>query len=159
MHTMHLYQLINGKVITIPNDFLESSILYIGKSDTAKGILKGRIYKHEKTLPILGEHGTTNDEILVFIFEIKCENKNIPKELYIPVVEEILIRHFKPNKNKEYISEKIGQTKHIKDLINLGFTDYYMELNFDDNVCRFGNETVPYSKKHIITGKLSDIHQ
>lgn len=159
MYTMHLYQLINGRIITVPKDFLESNILYIGKSDTAKGILKGRIYKHEKTLPILGEHGTSNDEILVFIFEIRCENDNIQRELYIPVVEEILIRYFQPNKNKEYISEKNGQTKHVKELMDLGFTDYYMELNFDDDVCRFGSETIIYSKKHIIKGELSKIHQ
>ena len=160
----HLYQLINGKIINIQDNFLETNIIYIGKSDNAKGILKGRIYGHEKMLPILGKHGTTHDEILVFIFEIILDIKNnVQKEIYIPVVEEILIRYFMKNsrttKNKEYISERTGQSENVKKLIKLGFNDYLIELNFNDEVCRFGTDVIPYNKKHFIKGRLGDLHQ
>lgn len=154
----HLYQLINGKAINTDKDFLQTNILYIGKSDNAKGILEGRIYKHEKHLPILGEYGTSNDEILVFIFEILLENKRMNKNIYIPIVEEILIRYFSPGKNKQYVTEKKGKTSHVQKLIDKGFTDYYIELIFDDAVCRFGSEKREFSRKHIIKGKLENLH-
>ncbi|WP_118808893.1 hypothetical protein [Haemophilus haemolyticus] len=157
---VHIYQLINAGLVSIPSKYMDTHILYIGKSDNVNGILKGRILGHEKMLPILGEMGTYNDEILVFMFEIfldSVDSQNVPKDIFIPCVEELLIRYFNPPKNIEYVSTKLGQTKHIKKLIELGFENYLVELNFDDQVCNFGTQSIPYSQKHIILGKLSEI--
>ncbi|WP_439239557.1 hypothetical protein [Lonepinella sp. BR2919] len=155
---IHLYQLINANLIDVDRDFLESNVLYIGKSDNTKGILKGRILGHEKMLPILGDIGVKNDEVLVFMFELCVDTLlDIPADIYIPCVEEILIRYFRPNKNDQYVESRIGKTTHINDLMNMGFEDYFVELNFDDHICRFGNEHISYSRKHFISGKLSDL--
>lgn len=157
---VHIYQLISSGLVSIPSEYVDTDILYIGKSDNVNGILKGRILGHEKMLPILGEMGAYNDEILVFMFEIvldSVDSQNIPKNIFIPCVEEILIRYFNPPKNTEYVSTKLGQSKHIKKLIELGFENYLVELNFDDQVCNFGTHSIPYSQNHIISGKLSEI--
>lgn len=154
---VHIYQLINSELLTLKD--IKTDILYIGKSDSVDGILKGRIFNHEKSGHILGELGMKNDYLSVFMFEICVDPSiKIDKEIYIPCVEEILIRYFKPKYNKDYLMTKKGSSKHIEKLMNLGFTDCCIELNFDDDICSFGTEVRTHSKKHIISEKLSDIH-
>lgn len=154
---IHLFQVVNGaKNVNLPKNFLKSEIVYLGKSDNAKGILHGRVYRHEKTLPILGKLGVLNDEILIFVFKINLvdEAKNLPNDIYIPVVEEILIRYFQPRENREYLTTKTATSKHWKKMQNLGFTDYCIEMNFDDDVCCFGTSKKEFRTKHLILGKF-----
>lgn len=167
---LHIYQMVNGKLangkdsiklIDIPENFLQTEILYLGKADRATGgILEGRIYTHEKNLSILGEYGIFNDEVLIFIFEIEIINSQVSKKIYVPFVEEVLIRYFMHNSSRTKNKNGVNSTqtwKSTTDMINKGFTEFHIELVFDDEICRFGTDSRPYSKKHIIKGKLSNL--